>query len=145
MNQKEIHIRSRSFIRSGIHSLSGLMLARPFLLILLATSEFMIGYWWAILAAIAACAILFRQYANTPAGRTRIDGLTAKPAGELVQHEAGGDVGGVDGASGRAAAGLCFRLPKKGCGVVIAAHFIRHHQHPDHFAKHPRVGPELAS
>lgn len=43
--------------------------------ILLGTSEFLIGYWWAVLAGIAACAIGFQHYANTPAGRTRIDGL----------------------------------------------------------------------
>src|SRR6185369_10339122 len=64
----------------------------------------------------------------------------AEPASELVEHEAGGDVGGVDGAAGRAAAGLV----EEGGGVMSAAGFFGDGQNADDFAEHAAVGPEAA-
>ncbi len=45
---------------------------------LLAASDFLRGYWWLILALSVAAWTGFRKYANTAAGRLRIDGLKLK-------------------------------------------------------------------
>ena len=67
-----------------------------------------------------------------------------EPAGELVQHETGREVGGVDGAAGGAGTGLSFGLFEERRGVMIATARIGGTQDAKDFAQHAAVAPEGA-
>lgn len=46
--------------------------------IVIGASNFLIGWWWALIAGIAAVVFLFRQYNSTPNGQRVVDGLLLK-------------------------------------------------------------------
>jgi len=73
------------------------------------------------------------------------DGYLAEPAGELVQHQAGGDAGRINRAARRAAALLRLVLWEKGCLVVLPTMCVGGREHADDFAQHATVGPEAAA
>jgi type IV pilus assembly protein PilC len=58
--------------------------------VVIGMSSFLIGYWWAMLAAIGAMIFAFRQYYATTAGRKQIDGLILKAPvlGDVVRKSA---------------------------------------------------------
>jgi type IV pilus assembly protein PilC len=58
--------------------------------VVIGMSNFLIGYWWAMLAAIGATIFAFRQYYATTAGRKQIDGLILKAPvlGDVVRKSA---------------------------------------------------------
>jgi type IV pilus assembly protein PilC len=58
--------------------------------VVIGMSNFLIGYWWAMLAAIGAMIFAFRQYYATSAGRKQIDGLILKAPvlGDVVRKSA---------------------------------------------------------
>jgi type IV pilus assembly protein PilC len=58
--------------------------------VVIGMSNFLIGYWWAMLLAIGAIIFAFRQYYGTPAGRKQIDGLILKAPvlGDVVRKSA---------------------------------------------------------
>jgi type IV pilus assembly protein PilC len=58
--------------------------------VVIGMSNFLIGYWWAMLAAIGAMIFAFRQYYATTAGRKQIDGLILKAPvlGDVVRKSA---------------------------------------------------------
>jgi type IV pilus assembly protein PilC len=58
--------------------------------VVIGMSNFLIGYWWAMLAAIGAMIFGFRQYYATTAGRKQIDGLILKAPvlGDVVRKSA---------------------------------------------------------
>jgi type IV pilus assembly protein PilC len=58
--------------------------------VVIGMSNFLIGYWWAMLAAIGAIIFAFRQYYATSAGRKQIDGLILKAPvlGDVVRKSA---------------------------------------------------------
>ena len=71
-----------------------------------------------------------------------IAGDRSQPAGELVEHEAGGDVGGVEGGLGGAGAGLGFLLGEEGGGVVLLRGGVGGGEDSEDFAAQAGVGPE---
>ena len=71
-----------------------------------------------------------------------ITGDLSQPAGELVEHEASGDVGGVDCGFGGAGAGLGFGLGEEGGGVVLLGGGVGGGEDAEDFAAHAGVGPE---
>ncbi len=73
------------------------------------------------------------------------DRQSAEPAGELVQHQAGGDLGGVDRAPGGAAAGLGLGLREQGPGIMLPPLLLGDRQHPDHFPQHSPIDPAAAT
>jgi type IV pilus assembly protein PilC len=58
--------------------------------IVIAMSDFLIGYWWACIAAVAAAVFAVRSYYATPDGRKRIDTLLlhAPVLGDLLRKSA---------------------------------------------------------
>jgi type IV pilus assembly protein PilC len=58
--------------------------------VVIGMSNFLISYWWAMLAAIGAMIFAFRQYYATSAGRKQIDGLIlrAPVLGDVVRKSA---------------------------------------------------------
>ncbi|HEU4829310.1 MAG TPA: type II secretion system F family protein, partial [Gemmatimonadales bacterium] len=58
--------------------------------VVIALSDFLIGFWWAILAAIAVTVFAIRRYYATPAGRKQIDTmmLHAPVLGDLIRKSA---------------------------------------------------------
>jgi len=58
--------------------------------VVIGLSEFLIGYWWAVLLAIGAMVFAIRQYYATPAGQKQIDGalLKAPVLGDLLRKSA---------------------------------------------------------
>ena len=66
----------------------------------------------------------------------------AQPASELVDHEPGGNRGGIDRAAGGAAADLGFGLPEERRRVMLPADVVGHGEHADHLRQHPAVSPE---
>ena len=71
--------------------------------------------------------------------------MPSQPAGELVEHEASGDGGGVDCALGGAGAGLGIGLGEEGGGVVVAGGGGGGGEDAEDFAAHAGVGPELVA
>ncbi len=60
-----------------------------------------------------------------------------------MEHQRGGEVGGVDGGLGGAGAGLGFLLGEQGGGVVGLGFFGGGGEDSDDFSEHSAVGPEL--
>ncbi len=58
--------------------------------VVIGMSNFLISYWWAMLAAIGAMVFAFRQYYGTTGGRKQIDGLILKAPvlGDVVRKSA---------------------------------------------------------
>jgi type IV pilus assembly protein PilC len=58
--------------------------------VVIGMSEFLIGYWWAILAAVGGGVFLLRQYYATPVGRLNIDRLmiNAPILGDVIRKSA---------------------------------------------------------
>jgi type IV pilus assembly protein PilC len=58
--------------------------------VVIGMSNFLIGYWWAMLAAIGAVIFAFRQYYASSGGRKHIDGLILKAPvlGDVVRKSA---------------------------------------------------------
>ena len=58
--------------------------------VVIALSQFLIGYWWAILLAIGGVVFGIRSYYGTPAGRLQIDGLLLKAPvlGDVIRKSA---------------------------------------------------------
>ncbi|MFZ5623281.1 MAG: type II secretion system F family protein [Gemmatimonadota bacterium] len=58
--------------------------------IVIGLSEFLIGWWWAIIAVVVLIGFAFRQYYNSPQGRKQIDGilLRAPVIGDLLRKSA---------------------------------------------------------
>ena len=58
--------------------------------VVIGLSEFLIGYWWAILAAIAAAVFLIRQYYATPSGHRNIDRMmiNSPVLGDVIRKSA---------------------------------------------------------
>jgi type IV pilus assembly protein PilC len=58
--------------------------------VVIGMSEFLIGYWWAILAAIAGAVFLIRQYYATPAGHRNIDRMmiNSPVLGDVIRKSA---------------------------------------------------------
>lgn len=73
-----------------------------------------------------------------------VNGLAAEPASELMQHESGCDVGGVDRRARGAAAWFGFSLVEQSRGVMVAIRGVRHGQDAHDLAQHSAVGPEAA-
>lgn len=46
--------------------------------IVIGASNFLIGWWWALIAGIAGAVFLFRQYNSTPNGQRVVDGILLK-------------------------------------------------------------------
>ena len=68
-----------------------------------------------------------------------------QPAGELVDHQSGGDVGGEDRGFGGTGTGLCFGLVEQRGGVVFFGGWIGGGEDAHRFAQHAAVAPELAA
>ncbi len=58
--------------------------------VVIGLSQFLIGYWWAILLAIGGVVFGIRSYYATPAGRLQIDGLLLKAPvlGDVIRKSA---------------------------------------------------------
>jgi type IV pilus assembly protein PilC len=58
--------------------------------VVIGMSEFLIGYWWAILAAIAGAVFLIRQYYATPDGHRNIDRMmiNSPVLGDVIRKSA---------------------------------------------------------
>ena len=58
--------------------------------VVIGLSEFLIGYWWAIIAAIAAVVFLIRQYYATPDGHKNIDRMmiNSPVLGDVIRKSA---------------------------------------------------------
>jgi type IV pilus assembly protein PilC len=58
--------------------------------VVIGLSEFLIGYWWAIIAAIAGAVFLIRQYYATPDGHKNIDRLmiNSPVLGDVIRKSA---------------------------------------------------------
>jgi type IV pilus assembly protein PilC len=58
--------------------------------IVIAMSQFLIGYWWAMLLAIGAAIFAIRSYYGTPGGRRQIDGalLRSPVLGDVLRKSA---------------------------------------------------------
>jgi type IV pilus assembly protein PilC len=58
--------------------------------VVIAMSNYLISYWWVLLAGIGAMIFAFRQYYGTPGGRKQIDGLILKAPvlGDVVRKSA---------------------------------------------------------
>jgi type IV pilus assembly protein PilC len=58
--------------------------------VVISMSEFLIGYWWAILAAIGGAVFLLRQYYATPNGHRNIDRMmiNAPVLGDVIRKSA---------------------------------------------------------
>ena len=68
-----------------------------------------------------------------------------QPAGELVDHQSGSDVGGVDRGFGGTRSGLGFGLVEQRRGVVLSGHRVGSGEDSHRFAQHAAVAPELAT
>ncbi len=73
-----------------------------------------------------------------------INGLAAEPAGELMQHESGRDVGSVDRRARGTAAWFGFGLVEQRRSVMVAVRRVCHGQDSHDLAQHSAVGPEVA-
>ena len=70
---------------------------------------------------------------------------STQPAGELVDHEPGGDVGGVDRGFGGTRAGLGLGLLEQRRRVVLSGPRGGGGEDAYRFAQHATVAPELAA
>lgn len=69
----------------GLYSESNIELPLP-TQIMIGFSNFMIGYWWAILIGLIIAVVSFKRYIDTPAGKLRVDQflLTAPVIGKIT-------------------------------------------------------------
>lgn len=61
----------------GLYSESNIELPLP-TQIMIGFSNFMIGYWWAILIALVIAGVSFKRYIDTPSGKLRVDEFLLK-------------------------------------------------------------------
>jgi type IV pilus assembly protein PilC len=73
----------------NMFSSAGLELPLPTRVVIMA-SDFLIGYWWAMILAVAGVIFAIRSYYGTPAGRRQIDGglLRSPVLGDVLRKSA---------------------------------------------------------